>query len=296
MLDAAWSPGLRPFPRDRLKSSVRCVRQGPEPARTPLGQDAPDARQTATLTEAIRALRNENWHLQSEVDLLKLALQNEGAAGPQRLQEKADERLAEVSARCRASEEEVSRLKKVMRNCEAECKAWATLHQAWLDNHGRQVQESSSAPPATQAAASPLSSPPAHGQGSQVSAGTGSSAGVKALFLAFEEELQVDEKTPEVHGQGTGCVSPSQYRGQRAQAREWLTWRDREAALKKSLREREEEVKALKLAHKRLDVALTRSERGELECCDGRCFAEQNKTPTVHYELAIGGGGHQTSD
>lgn len=262
----ALSPGLRPFPRDCLKSSVRCVRQGPESARPPLALDVPDrapadARQTATLTETIRALRNENWHLRSEVELLRLALQNEGTAGPQKQHAKEDGRLEEVRARCRASEEEVSRLEKVVRNCEAECKAWATLHQAWLENHGRPVKESSTAPP--QAPSIPTSpphpTPAAYGEGhGQQRDGTSSRAGVKALFLAFEEELQVDEKTPEGQRQGAGCV-----RGQRAQAREWLTWRDREAALKKTLREREDEVQALKLAHKRLDVALTRSERGE---------------------------------
>ena len=57
--------------------------------RSPPVFDAPDARKTAVLTETIKRLRNENWHLLCEVDLLKLALQNE--------------KDKDMSARCRAS-------------------------------------------------------------------------------------------------------------------------------------------------------------------------------------------------
>jgi hypothetical protein len=61
----------------------------PHELRSPPFFGAPDARKTAVLTETIKRLRNENWHLLCEVDLLKLALQNE--------------KDKDMSARCRAS-------------------------------------------------------------------------------------------------------------------------------------------------------------------------------------------------
>lgn len=75
--------------------------------------DPPDVRKLAVLTETIRRLRNENWHLLCEMDLLKLALQSQKNNYPQqtpayitnynKLQCMADQQLEEMSARCRAS-------------------------------------------------------------------------------------------------------------------------------------------------------------------------------------------------
>lgn len=75
--------------------------------------DLPDVRKTAVLTETIKRLRNENWHLLCEMDLLKLALQSQKDNYPRQtpahltnynqLQCMADQQLEEMRARCRAS-------------------------------------------------------------------------------------------------------------------------------------------------------------------------------------------------
>lgn len=99
-------------------------------------------------------------------------------------------------------------------------------------------------------------------------------AGAKALFgtinnLIFQEEqLLCSSAPPAVLGaycgqceerQGGGCPRSSK---QRDQARGWLNWWDREKALKTMLLEKDRVIADLKLAQRRSDVALRRSDRG----------------------------------
>jgi hypothetical protein len=156
---------LRPIPRERLRAQRASspsnlegeARQVGEPSRATSEVDhsivgspasasahceSADSHAPCTTTTGIsatiRALRNDNWHLSCEIDILRLALESERrgqhmAYTPEGGGRPADQEattVGEFHAQLVAVSGQLQAERERVRDLEAECRAWSNLHQS----------------------------------------------------------------------------------------------------------------------------------------------------------------------
>ncbi len=242
---------LRPIPRERLRDGKE-VSAGDQSVGSPASASA-GARARCESAEKLRALRNDNWHLMCELDILRRALESErsgrhAAQAPEVGSERSagqdgGERAATVGEGKRETPVELRAQlqaeRERVKDLEAECRAWSTLLQsvmASMQGSGRGSAQL-----------------PRRDAGPCTSADT---AGAKALFgtisnliAAEESALQAQAPLKPKHSSAAhadidvapvpgGAASSEVGQGGRLlrkNPRDWLHWKDKEEVLSCSI-------------------------------------------------------------
>ena len=170
-------------------------------------------------------------------------------------------------ARCRANDEENARLKGIIKNCEAECQAWASLYQTVSDARTEEGQEVNMA---------------AGRRARQGDDGALALFGTISRLISAEEQAEASAFGAE--SKATRCAGLARNFRVDAKPRDWLHWKDREAALQQTIREQEAEMKEVRLANKRLEVALARAE-SEREATEVERAEERDREREQYLEM-----------
>ena len=164
---------LRPIPKERLRAQRASSPSNPEGEARRVGEpsratsevdhsivgspasasalcESADSQAPCTTTTGIsatiRALRNDNWHLSCEIDILRLALESERrgqhtAHSPEGGGRPADQEattVGEFHAQLVAVSGQLQAERERVRDLETECRAWSNLHQSVMASaHGR---------------------------------------------------------------------------------------------------------------------------------------------------------------
>ena len=170
-------------------------------------------------------------------------------------------------ARCRANDEENARLKGIIKNCETECQAWASLYQTVSDARTEEGQEVNMA------------------AGRRARQGDD---GALALFGTISRLISAEEQAEAsafgAKAKATRCAGLARNGAVDAKPRDWLHWKDREAALQQTIREQEAEMKEVRLANRRLEVALARAE-SEREAAEVERAEERDREREQYLEM-----------
>ena len=255
MADAAGPRLLRPIPKERLRDGNPTSVPGDQSVGSPASASA-GARARCESAEKMRALRNDNWHLMCELDILRRALESErsgrhAAQAPEGGSERSagqdgGERAAAVGEGERETAAELRAQLQAerarVRDLETECRAWSALHQSVVASMPASGRGSMHVPRGDAGSGGDrggdgdgAAAPQTHAAGPCSSPDT---AGAKALFgtinrliAAEESALQAQAPLIDVASVPGGAATSSedgQGRLRRKNPRDWLHWKDKE--------------------------------------------------------------------
>jgi len=189
---------------------------------------------TAGISATIRALRNDNWHLSCEIDILRLALESERrgqhtAHSPEGGGRPADQEattVGEFHAQLVAVSGQLQAERERVRDLEAECRAWSNLHQSVMASaHGRGTKQAPTHDPArVRRGSGGDRDGPAVSQPEAVSVAAKLFGTISNLIAAEESEHKPQHSSSAAHSAVNDEGSVSSW----GNPHDWLHWKDKE--------------------------------------------------------------------